>query len=82
MSNDNKQSSIGNFLCAELNAELSALNMCKELQQEIKKRGINSAPVADETVWPKTVNGSKDLPPGRSKWFDRDINLPSSLYGW
>ena len=73
--------SLGDFLIAELRGNIAELNLCKQLQEEIQKRSIK-APVADETVWAKTINSSKDLAPIRSKWFDRDINLPSSLYSW
>lgn len=71
--------SLGDFLSAELKANIAELNLSSELRREIGKRGISGV-VADETVWAKTIDASPERPPLPEKNSYRDY--PPSLYGW
>jgi hypothetical protein len=73
---------LGEYLAAEIKGQLhDCLSLAQELNAQIAARGIET-PVADETVWEKTLDLEDDKPAStfnKSEHIDRPY--PPSLYG-
>jgi hypothetical protein len=80
MNTSDNNNTFGDFLAAELTAVIRELNCNHELKAQIMHRGIET-PVADESEWEKTVDGSIKRNAIDKVEFLHPY-IPPSLYGW